>query len=268
MVDDGKYAIIKYRFLWVIGVFGLLASVAYTVYSGDWYYWLTSYLYFRVLWFFTNQIGLHKYFAHRTFKTGKARHNFLAWITVLGGVGSPFTWTLHHRHHHKHSDTALDLHSPKNGQLLSITGLWAIKNIEWWVNVKGVKTIPKDLLRDKTVMYIHNNYYKIWSILFFASLLIDYKFCLFFIMQPVGLNLLHGAITNYFNHRKCWGSYRNFETTDNSYNNKLIHWYLLGEGLHNNHHGDPGNYNNAVKDNEFDLSGWIIKKYFITDGKT
>ena len=267
MEKNQTESMFKYRFVWLMGVIGLFGSIAYTIYFNEWLYWLASYLYFRLLWMFTNQVGLHKYFSHRTFKTGPKRHKFLAWVTVLGGVGSPFTWTIHHRHHHRYSDTEYDLHSPHDSKYRAITGTWAIKSTDWWVNVKGVKTLPKDLMRDKTVMFIHHNYYKFWFVLFFVTLLLDYKFCLFFIMQPVGLNLLHGALTNFFNHMTIPGSYRNFNTDDTSQNNKFIHWYLLGEGLHNNHHANPGDYNNAYKPNEFDFSGWVIQKFFIVNDK-
>lgn len=254
-------SISKYRPIWLIGIIGLFSSICYTVYYGEWMYWLASYIYFRVLWFFTNGIGLHRYFAHRTFKTGPLRHQFLCWISVLGGAGSPFSWAIHHRHHHRHSDTENDLHSPKFNKFLSFTGLWAILPLEWWQH-KQVNVIPRDLYRDKTVMFINHNYSLIWFLIFTLSILIDWKFCLFFVMAPVGWNLLHGSVTNCLSHMKLPGSYRNHNTLDNSYNNTVVNWYLLGEGLHNNHHAEPGNYNQAHAPGEFDLGAWIIKKFF------
>lgn len=257
-LNDG---IIKYRPLWALGVIGFFGSIIYTIITNDWLYWLISYLYFRILWFFTNGIGLHRYFAHKSFKTGPLRHKFLAWITVLGGVGSPFTWTIHHRHHHRYSDTTNDLHSPKNNKFLSFSGLWAVKPWEWWEEHE-VKTIPKDLYRDSTVMFITEYYYRIWTIIFVCSLLIGWKFCLFFVMAPIGWNLFHGALNNFFNHMNIPGSYRNYETADNSQNHTILNWYLLGEGLHNNHHANPGNYQQAHKSWEFDLGAWVIKHFF------
>lgn len=254
--------IIKYSILWLIGVLGFIGSISYTLYSQEFLYWIISYLYFRVLWLFTNGIALHRYFAHKTFKTGPTRHKFLAWITVLGGVGSPFTWAIHHRHHHAYSDMPNDLHSPRENVLKSILGTWAIEPMTWWEN-KGVRTIPKDLYRDKTVMFITTHYYKIWTLIFVLSFLVfGWKFCLFFVMAPVGWNLFHGAITNCINHMSVPGSYRNYQTNDQSQNHKWINIYLLGEGLHNNHHAYPGNYNQAHAKGEFDFGAWVIKKFF------
>lgn len=254
--------IIKYSILWLIGMFGFVGSICYTIYSQEFAYWAISYLYFRVLWFFTNGIALHRYFAHKAFKTGPVRHKFLAWITVLGGVGSPFTWAIHHRHHHLHSDMPNDLHSPKDSIIKSMLGTWAIEPMSWWTD-KGVNTIPKDLYRDKTVMFINTHYYKIWTFIFFLSLLIaGWQFCLFFVMAPVGWNLFHGAITNCLNHMHIPGSYRNYQTSDQSQNHKWINIYFLGDGLHNNHHAQPGNYNQAHAPGEFDFGAWVIKKFF------
>jgi stearoyl-CoA desaturase (delta-9 desaturase) len=252
----------KYKILWTIGVTSLIISVGYTIYFGEFFYWFISYLYFRILWFFTNGISLHRYFAHKSFKTGPLRHKFLAWVTILGGVGSPYTWTIHHRHHHKYSDTEFDLHSPGENKLQSILGTWAVKPLSWW-NDKKVNTIPRDLYKDPTVMFINSHYYKLWSIVLVISLLLGgWKFTLFFLTAPIGWNLLHGALNNCFNHMTVVGSYRNYNTNDTSQNNTLINWYLLGEGLHNNHHAQPGNYNQAHRKGEFDLGAIVIKRFF------
>lgn len=104
---------------------------------------------------------------------------------MLAGVGSPFTWTIHHRHHHKYSDKfengkTKDLHSPHDNKWRSILGTWAIMDLSWWIDEKQVKTLPKDLMRDPTVTFIHNHYYKMWASIFLASLIFGgWQFCLF-----------------------------------------------------------------------------------------
>ncbi len=117
-------------------------------------------------------------------------------------------------------------------------------------------------MRDPTIMFIHTHYYQLWSLIFLAALLIGgWQFCLFFIMQPIGWNLFHGALVNYFNHTPCIGSYRNYNSEDTSYNNKFIHWFLLGEGLHNNHHSRPYDISQAHTPGEFDPAAWVINKF-------
>jgi hypothetical protein len=54
----------------------------------------------------------HRYFSHRTFKTGRIAQ-FLAGVWGNTAVQrGPLWWAAHHRHHHRHSDTEEDIHSP------------------------------------------------------------------------------------------------------------------------------------------------------------
>ena len=57
----------------------------------------------------------HRYFAHRSFKTSR----WFQFVLALWGSTSlqrgPIWWSAVHRHHHAHSDTREDWHSPRNG---------------------------------------------------------------------------------------------------------------------------------------------------------
>jgi stearoyl-CoA desaturase (delta-9 desaturase) len=93
---------------------------------------------------------------------------------------------------------------------------------------------------------------------------ISWKIPVFIIWAPLGWYIFgSGVFVTTLSHIKTKISYRNFETTDNSQNNKWIHWYTLGEGLHNNHHAFPNKYDQAMSPGEFDFSGWLVKKFFI-----
>lgn len=253
--------IIKYSILWSMCIFGFIISIVYTLYSGNYAYWFFAYLYTRIMLLFANPIGLHRYFSHRSFNTGSKRHKFLAWVSILAGSGSPYTWAMHHRHHHKYSDTPKDLHSPRENAWRSGLGIWAIMPVSWWTDVKEVHTIPRDLYKDSTVMFIHNHYYKIWSTILTVALLAGgWKFAVFYVLAPVGWNLMHGALTNCVNHQQLIGSYRNFNTDDFSQNHKWLSLYLLGEGLHNNHHAHPTAYRFAKTPSEVDFISKVIEK--------
>lgn len=256
-------SLLKSRLLWLLGVTGITASIIWTVATQEWLYWLVSYVYIRMLGLITDNVGLHRYFAHRSFQTGPKRHKFLAWITVLAGVGSPFNWSIHHRHHHKNSDGALDLHSPHENALHTIFGTWVLHDHEWWSKTKQVKHLPRDLLKDPTIRFISTHYYKLWAGLVASALLLGgIKFCVFFVFAPIGWNLVQAAFLNYFGHKHVAGSYRNYETDDHTQNNPYLNLFLLGEGLHNNHHAHPGRSNNKEKPGEIDPAGWIIDKFF------
>jgi stearoyl-CoA desaturase (delta-9 desaturase) len=57
--------------------------------------------------------GYHRYFSHRSFKTSRAFQFVLAVIGTSAMENGPIWWASWHRHHHRHTDTPLDVHSPK-----------------------------------------------------------------------------------------------------------------------------------------------------------
>jgi stearoyl-CoA desaturase (delta-9 desaturase) len=177
---------------------------------------------------------------------------------VLCGQGSPITWTALHLQHHAHSDTLHDIHSPLKGFWNSVL-LWPIKEHDH--NLPS----PKYLMRDQTILFAHKNYFFIWYSLIVVTAVINPLITIYFVLFPAGLSLIHANLfTNYLPHRYFPGNYRNYDTTDNSYNNKFISYYQWGEGLHNNHHQSMSNYNQAHKPGEFDIAAWVIKRVLQT----
>src|SRR6267142_2461842 len=59
--------------------------------------------------------GFHRYFSHRSYKTGRVFQFVLAWIGASATQKGPLWWAANHRHHHAHSDTPEDAHSPREG---------------------------------------------------------------------------------------------------------------------------------------------------------
>ena len=56
--------------------------------------------------------GYHRYFSHRTYRTGRVFQFVLAWLGASSVQKGPLWWAAHHRHHHQYSDEDPDLHSP------------------------------------------------------------------------------------------------------------------------------------------------------------
>lgn len=252
----------KYRILYIFVLLSVPASIIVAA-DTSWWYLICSLIWFRFVNSIWAQIGLHRYFAHRNFKTGTWRHRFLAVGTILTGSGSILTWASHHTHHHIHSDTPMDVHSPIDGWWHTAFS-WAIASKEHFIEKKKV-IVPRYLLKDKLVVWLHNNYFNIWSVSIVVLILINWKFALFGLLAPAGWNLLSGnVLANLSTHVKLPGSYKNFDTGDNSYNNKIIQILAFGEGLHNNHHHDASKYNQAMMPGEFDPAGWIVRKFFET----
>jgi stearoyl-CoA desaturase (Delta-9 desaturase) len=167
-------------------------------------------------------IGMHRYFSHRSFKTNVFWDKIIKLASFMIGHGSMFLWTITHRAHHKDSDTINDPHSPRFG------GFFRIFFRTWSGGFTPSVKYGKDLLRDKEVMWIHKHYF----------------------------NLLETGFVNTFGHSR---GYRNYATSDNSTNNAVLNILTLGNGMHNIHHKNPSAYTTAGKQwYEFDLMKYFI----------
>src|SRR5438105_12361541 len=56
--------------------------------------------------------GCHRYFSHRAYRTSRAFQFMLAVLSQSSAQKSVLWWSAKHRHHHLHSDTESDVHSP------------------------------------------------------------------------------------------------------------------------------------------------------------
>ena len=233
--------------------------VAYSITTGDWSWCLYLIVYLQVVKLFSSTIGMHRYFAHRAFKTGPIRHKILAYLTVLIASRSPIVFAMNHRHHHRYSDLTNDTHSPQNSFWKTLTGVWEFNNYEWFKD-RGMGNINvKDLVRDPTLVFIERNYYKIWAWLILITLLINWKIALFILLPAAGYFHLMAGLINTAGHWNFPGSYRNFNTTDKSQNNWIWGVFTVGEGYQNNHHHDMNNTNFGKRWFEIDI-GYIFTR--------
>ena len=205
-------------------------------------------------------IGLHRYFTHKSFSTGKLRHYFLILCSVLSTTGSIPHYVAGHRYHHAKSDTEEDIHSPHYG---SYIGAWFS-----WFDKDKLKNIPivymKDCMRDKNIMFSHNWYWHIIFSYILILLLIDPILVLSCYLMPVGFTRFSGGIQSMVLHMDIkYINYRNYETKDRSTNSWLFNLLTFGEGYHNNHHRNPNEYNFAHKWYEFDPTGLVIRLCFM-----
>lgn len=204
---------------------------------------------------------LHRYFSHRSFKVSDRVHKFFCISSIFAAV-SPVTAAAIHRFHHKFSDTPKDPHSPLNGIWNSLS---YNRKLVLGFNYSGYMdkaTVPFDLLRDRPSRFIHNNLAVLCLGTMLLCVLVSWKLLIFGYVFGVGLALAETGILNIvYGHKKAWGGYRNFDTTDNSYNTKWINWWF-GDGFHNNHHAKPGAWNQSTKPDEIDYVAYAIKYIF------
>ena len=251
----------KYRILLgLIYLLGFLSiGLVFTDVSAWWL--LAGLLWSKIVQLIGHSIGMHRYFTHKTFKTTVLKEKIMGWTSILLGVGSPIAYARNHRQHHKVADTEEDVHSPHNqNKIIAILGLWEFRSLKYFMSKGG--SSPRDLITNPSIRFIHDHYYKIWIILTVLTLAIDWKITLYLLYLPAFIYHMElGIFVNYIGH--TFG-YKNFDTTDKAGNNKWVHLWTLGEGLHNNHHAKPWLYNWKVKDDEpIDISAWAIDKFFI-----
>lgn len=175
-------------------------------------------------------VGYHRYFAHRTFRTSRVGQFLLALLASTAAQKGPLWWAGHHRNHHRHSDTELDVHSP------SQRGFWWA-HVGWIFCQKYDATdfdVIKDFAKYPELRWL-DKFALLPPVLLAVGLWLSFSwvglFWGFFFSTVV---LWHGSFTvNSLMH--VWGS-RRYLTPDTSRNNWPLVFVTLGENWHNNHH--------------------------------
>jgi len=197
--------------------------------------------------------GYHRYFSHRSYKTGRAFQFVLAFLGTLAVQKGVLWWAANHRVHHKYSDQEGDVHSPvRNGFWWSHVG-WILA--EDWEETQYDR-IP-DMARYPELRWLNEHYLVPPVALAVVLTLVGGLQWLvwgFFISTTL---LWHSTFTiNSLSH--VFGN-RRYETGDASRNNVWLALLTMGEGWHNNHH----RYMNSVRQGffwwEVDASYYILK---------
>jgi stearoyl-CoA desaturase (delta-9 desaturase) len=213
-------------------------------------------------------IGLHRYFAHRSFETGPRMRLILAVLGSMSTQGPLLSWVTIHRKHHAFSDRPGDPHSPHiHGNRLfgMLNGLWHA-HIGWMFTENSADwSFSRDLMGDRTLFWVHRTYLY-WVGL---SFLLPALLCGLLTRTWAGaaLGFLWGGLVRCFVVNQaswCVGSIchyfgsRRFETHDHSANNYMVALFTFGEGLQNNHHAFPSAARHGMRWWEPDFSGTLI----------
>ena len=202
-----------------------------------------------------NELGSHRYFSHRSFKTTRVKENILIILSIYAMNGSTLSWCANHRTHHKYAD--------RNGDPHPASDSW---RTWFWIGTEDKNlmsvTVVKDLLKNPLHLFVRKNYFIIYYITLGLIALLNIQTALYMFVVPAVLIMHLTSDTNVFGHKT---GYRNFDTPDNSRNSILRNTVRLcsGVGWHNNHHAMPGSYTTKVKSHEYDLVGWLIEKFFM-----
>ena len=207
--------------------------------------------------------GLHRYFAHRTYRLGRTSQFLLALLAQTSAQKGVLWWAAHHRHHHKWSDTPKDIHSPLQD------GFWW-SHIGWILSgqfdATNLELIP-DFAKFPELRGLDRNQYApvllyafaMWAVFGWTGL-----FWGFFLSTVL---LWHGtffinSLTHVFGRRV-------FPTNDTSRNSFLLAVVTMGEGWHNNHHYYPSSAAQGFRWWQIDVSYyllWLLERIRIVKG--
>ncbi len=176
--------------------------------------------------------GYHRYFSHRSFKTGRVAQFLLAFGGTTAVQKGPLWWAGHHRLHHRYSDKDDDVHSPRDGFWWSHVG--------WILSTKYKATDPTtiaDFASYPELRFLdRHSWIGPWSLAIACFLLGGWGGLIIgFFLSTVLLwhgTFLVNSVTHLFGRRR-------FATPDTSRNSLLIALITGGEGWHNNHHHLP-----------------------------
>ncbi len=250
MTTSGERPTLRENFpFWMVHVVALTSAI-YVGWSWSALAWLAGTYAIRM---FAITAGYHRYFAHRTFKTGRVFQFILALLAMSSAQQGVLWWAAHHRNHHKHSDQPGDVHSPR------LRGFW------WshcfWLLRGNNKHTDLDRIRD-FAKYPELRWLDRHDLL----IAIAFGFLIYFIGGSTALAWGHFVsivvawhVTFCINSlAHVWGT-RRYATTDDSRNNPLLAVLTFGEGWHNNHH----HYQRSARQGffwwEIDVTYYVLK---------
>ena len=197
--------------------------------------------------------GYHRYFSHRAYSTGRVFQFILAFLAQTTAQKSVLWWAAKHRHHHLHSDTEHDIHSPRN------KGFW-YSHVGWIFVRRHAKTdLVKvaDLARFHELRWLHKFEFApvialgflCWLIGGWPGLVVGFFWSTVLLYHATfcinSLAHVHGR--------------KRYVTGDDSRNNWFLALFSMGEGWHNNHHACQSSVRQGFRWWEIDPTFYILK---------
>ena len=197
--------------------------------------------------------GYHRYFSHRAFSTSRVFQFVLAVLSQSTTQKSVLWWAAKHRHHHLHSDTDQDVHSPRHkGFLYSHVG-WIFSRRHDTTDLVKIE----DFARYPELMWLHR--YELvpavvlavicWLIAGWSGLVVGFFWSTVLVYHATfcinSLAHVHGR--------------KRYVTGDDSRNNWYLALFTMGEGWHNNHHAYQSSVRQGFRWWEYDPTFYVLK---------
>jgi stearoyl-CoA desaturase (Delta-9 desaturase) len=197
--------------------------------------------------------GYHRYFSHRAYETSRAFQFALAVMAQSTAQKSVLWWAANHRDHHLHSDTELDVHSPRHfGFIYSHVG-WIFSRRQNETNFTRIA----DFAAYPELMWLHR--YELAPPFALAAV------CLAVAGWPGLIVGFFWSTVAVYHATFCINSIahlvgrRRYITGDDSRNNWLLALITMGEGWHNNHHAFQSSARQGFRWWEYDPTFYLLK---------
>ena len=197
--------------------------------------------------------GYHRYFSHRSYSAGRVFQFILAVLAQSSAQKSILWWAAKHRHHHLHSDTSRDVHSPRHKgfiyshvgwifarqhdttDLVKVADFASFPELRWLHKFEVLPAVAIAVLCFLIAGWSGLIVGFLWS----TVLLYHATFCI------NSLAHVHGR--------------KRYVTGDDSRNNWLLAFFTMGEGWHNNHHAYQSSVRQGFRWWEIDATFYILK---------
>ena len=197
--------------------------------------------------------GYHRYFSHRAYSTGRVFQFVLALLAQSTAQKSVLWWAAKHRHHHLHSDTDKDVHSPRHkGFIYSHVG-WVFSRRHDLTDLVKIE----DFARYPELMWLHR--YELVPAIVLALICLAVGgwsgLVVGFFWSTVAVYHATFCINSLAHVR----GRKRYVTGDDSRNNWLLAFFTMGEGWHNNHHAYQSSVRQGFRWWEVDPTFYILK---------
>jgi stearoyl-CoA desaturase (Delta-9 desaturase) len=198
--------------------------------------------------------GYHRYFSHKSYRLNRFWQFVIAFGGTMASQKGPLWWAAHHRNHHRFSDTARDVHSPKRGFWWSHVG-WILCDKYNQADMSQIR----DFAKYPEIRFINkHDWIGPWTLAVTCLLIGGWSGLVigFFASTVV---LWHVTFT--VNSVAHVMGRRAYDTDDTSRNTLLVALATGGEGWHNNHHAAPTSARLGHRWWEIDLGWWAISLF-------
>lgn len=199
--------------------------------------------------------GYHRYFAHRSYKTGRVFQFLLAFFGGAALQRGALWWAAKHREHHRYSDQPEDAHSPRQYGFWDSHVGWVFRDARQQADLE---MIP-EFTRYPELMWLNKYDWVPGVLLGILSFIIGgwAGFFAGFILSTV----LVYHVTFLVNSLAHVTGRQRYLTGDDSRNCWWIALLTFGEGWHNNHHYYMASARQGFRWYELDISYLILRLF-------